>query len=410
MEEKMMILKMVEEGKVTPEQAAELLKAVGKTEAASSSAPRSVNSQQAPHTSHAPHTPPHPASDSPRPNHNGSRAPHPGESKGLGLDDIAADLRVKLGDLAKDWEPKIKNFAGAMAEKTADLADKVARATETKADSGHHHGDGFTSEFRQSAGAPPAPSPAPVAPGSNVERTFELTVTGSSNELIVAGLNAPVTIKGYNGDKISAKVSFRQRRHDADINLVSHGDKYILNYDDTAFSSVAIDAYVPEKLFRIARFSTDNALLRVSSISVDSFIASGSDAKLEISDVSAKSGGIDSVNGAISAVNLDIENMKLETSNAPINLSVTSFAKHREYTWLVETSNGRIFANIPAASDLGYHVKAASALGSVKIGLTGLSYTLNSAANVEARSVNFDSCSKRVRVSFESSNADIVVN
>ena len=56
------------------------------------------------------------------------------------------------------------------------------------------------------------------------------------------------------------------------------------------------------------------------------------------------------------------------------------------------------------------YLPAASALGSVKLGLTGLSYTLNSAANIEARSVNYDSCAKRVRVSFESSNADIIVN
>ena len=422
MEEKMMILKMLEEGKVTPEQAAELLKAVSADSPAPDTrenaqsrppqpdfghfaphTPRTPDTRHTHHTSHAPHS----ASDTPLPNSGGPRAPHSSESKGLGLDEIAADLRVRFGELAKEWEPKVKSFAGTMAEKTAEFADKVAKATEPKPGAGHPHGGGFAQEVRQTMGDPPAPA---RASGHNIERVFELTVTGASNELIIAGQGAPVTIKGYNGDKISAKVSCRPSRHDAGISLVSHGDKYILNYDETDFNSVAIDAYVPEKLFGIVRISTDNALLRVSGVSAESVSVSGTNAKIEVSDIYAKSGSIDSVNGAISAVNLDIENMKVETSNAPINLSITSFAKHREYTWLIETSNGRIFANIPSTFDLGYHVRAASALGSVKLGLTGLSYTLNSAANIEARSVNYDSCAKRVRVSFESSNADIIVN
>ena len=406
MEEKMMILKMLEEGKVTPEQAAELLKAVGASNKAHSPRETPGNEGFSPHTPHKPHT--HHGSDTPRPNNGGPSAPHPGESKGLGLEEIAADLRVRFGELAKEWEPKVKSIAGTMAEKTAEFADKVAKATEPKPGAGHHyhHDSGFKQEVRYAADGPPEPA----RPSGQTERVFELTVTGASNELIIAGQGAPVTIKGYNGDKISAKVSCRPIRRDAGISLVSHGDKYILNYDETDFSSVAIDAYVPEKLFSVVRISTDNGLLRVSGVGAESISVSGTNAKVEVSDVYAKSGSIESVNGAISAVNLDIENMKVETSNAPINLSIASFAKHREYTWLIETSNGRIFASIPSTFDLGYHVKAASALGSVKLGLTGLSYTQNSAANIEARSVNYDSCAKRVRVSFESSNADIIVN
>ena len=392
MEEKMMILKMLEEGKVTPEQAAELLKAIGAPEGARQEKPNAGGPSAYSH--HVPHT----ESETTRPNHNGPRAPHCAEPKGLGLDEIAADLRVRLGDLAKDWEPKIKSFAGVMAEKTADLADKVAKAAEPKHGGEHRGQSGKT--------VPEAHS----SYGSTIERSFEITVSGSSNELIISGMNAPVTIKGYNGDKISAKVSYRQRRHDADISLLSHGDKYILSYDDSAVSYLGVDAYVPERLFREIRVSNNNGPLRVSGVNAESFSADCSNAKVEVSDICAKSGVIDSANGAVSAVNLDISDLKLEASNAPINLSIASFAKHTEYTWSIETSNGRIFANVPSAPGLGYHVKAASAIGTVKLGLTGMSYSHNTASIAEARSVDYDSCSKRARISFESSNADIIVN
>ena len=409
MEEKMAILKMLEEGKISPEQAAELIKAVGASADAAGPTPGPdprANSRRTAHTpppshggsGHTHRTP----DDSPRQNYSGGRPP--GEHKGLGLDEFAMEMRDRFGELAKEWEPKLKSFAGQVAEKTADLAERVAKATETKPSS-HSSGGGFSSEPRSSVS-----HGASGAFGATVERTFELGVGGVSNELVLAGQNAPVTIKGYNGDKISAKISYRPRRPDADVSLVSHGNKYILNYDDTAIHALAIDAYVPEGLFRTVRVSTNNAPLHVSNIRANSFTASSTDNKIDLQNIVSDMGVIDATNGIISASDLDIENMKLETSNAPINLNMSNYAKFSEYTWQVETSNGRIFANVPSTPDLGYHIKAASALGSVKLGLTGLSYIQNLGANIEARSVNYDACAKRVRISFESSNAEIIVN
>ncbi|MCL2616937.1 MAG: DUF4097 domain-containing protein [Defluviitaleaceae bacterium] len=434
MEEKMAILKMLEDGKITPEQAAELIKAVSSS--AEASAGTHSNSQQqhtqphhtphayhTHHTSHTYHTPPSPADDVPRQNYSGARPPGDSTSKGLGLDEIAADLRDKAVELAKEWEPKVRTIAGVVAEKTADLADRVAKAAETRTTS---HSSGFTESLRS---AVPHGTTAHTPSSATLDSTFELAVHGASNELILSGLNGPVTVKGYNGDKISAKISYRPKRLGADIALVSHGNKYILIYDDTAFHAIAIDAYVPDKLFRTVRVSADNAPLHISGVSTASFSAeltnvtatitginaesfgvNGVGGRLEVVDITAKSGNIETTNTAVSAINLDIENMRLETSNAPINLSISNYVKFREYSWLVETSNGRIFASIPSTPDLGYYLKAASALGSVKLGITGLSYTQNTASSVEARSINYDTCAKHVRISFESSNADIIVN
>ncbi|MCL2618009.1 MAG: DUF4097 domain-containing protein [Defluviitaleaceae bacterium] len=184
----------------------------------------------------------------------------------------------------------------------------------------------------------------------------------------------------------------------------------MLNYDETAFSAIAIDAYVPERMFRAVRVSCEGGSVAVSNVCADDVSIQTAGGRADVSDVSGRRGLIESEGGAISAVNLDIENMKIETNNAPIQLSITNLSKYGEYTWCVETGNGRIVASLPSAHGLGYHVKARSALGGVKIGLTGLSFLHNMPANTEARSANFDTCATRVKLDLENSNEDIVIN
>ena len=438
MEDKMKILEMLDAGKITPEQASELIKAIG---AEITPTPEIRGGSQVPPQGNAGPSEAHTAQSGQRmhgsyggdishQNNNGPRNSQSGDARGF--DEIASDLRDKLGGLAKEWEPRLKVIAGAVAEKTVDFADKVtkevtkavdSRPSERSSSSAGSQGGSTQSGMRTE------PARSSTRPGQTFERSFELIVAGTSSEFVLAGLNAPVTIKGYNGDKISAKITCKPKQLGADIALVSYGNKYILNYDAAAFLEVSVDAYVPEKLFSIINVSTTNALLHVSNIGTVSFNGassegsaiyanidadrldiSASSGKLELSGVSGKVGRIDAVNSVISAVNLDIEDMKLESSNAPINLSITDYTNFNNYVWNIETSNGRIFANIPSTPALGYSIKAASALGSVKLGLTGMEYSLNSASNVEARSANYDTCTKRVNISFETSNDGIIIN
>ena len=403
MDEKMKILEMLDAGKITPEQASELIKAIGDREPAASGANHNHHGSHSHHSSHS-------HSEIPRHNNGNGARPQSGEGKGLGIDEIAADLRVKLGSLAKEWEPKVKEIAGVVAEKTVDFADKVTKEV-TKAVEPKPAERQQSSAAQSGMRSEPARPITPTArPGQLSERSFELVVPNAGSELVLAGFNAPVTVKGYNGDKITAKITYKAKQPNADIGLISYGNKFILNYDAAAFSEVGIDAYVPEKLFGIVNISNINAVLHASSISTEVFSVSTTGGKMELSRICAADGRLDAVNSVVTVSNLDIKNMKLETGNAPINLSMTDFTNFNDYMWTIETSNGRISANIPSTPSLGYRIKAASALGTVKLGLTNMEYSQNSAAHVEARSANFDTCAKRVSISFESSNDSIVIN
>lgn len=369
MDEKMKILIMLEDGKITPQQATALLSALGNT-ADNNSASR----------------PSRPGTDETRYTNDGRYAPPEQKDKNLGLDALTSEMRERLSSLAKELEPKLKNFTAAMAEKTAEFAERVANSA---------------ADIKPAASATPARKDA--------ERSFNIPVTITSGELSLHALNAPLIIRGYNGDKITAKVNFRTKFSEEDIKLVANGSQYSLQYDPAAFAYVSIDAYIPN-LFHGASLKNTNAELRVSGLNLKNISIECNDGPIIINEISADSGRLENTNSPIQATNLDIQNLKLETSNAPVNLNIASFQRHTAYNWIIETSNARLFANLPTSPSLGYHFKASTALGSIRLGFAGLAYSLNIGTNVEAKTSNYDSCDKKVSLSLETSNADIVAN
>jgi hypothetical protein len=66
--------------------------------------------------------------------------------------------------------------------------------------------------------------------------------------------------------------------------------------------------------------------------------------------------------------------------------------------------------NLPAAPDLGYSIKARAAMGEIRLGLTGLQYTINDPSMAEARSVQYDMAAKQIRLVVETSNAPLTIN
>ena len=354
--EKMKILKMLESGLISADEAARLLNAA---------APASGS-----HTQNAHHTS-FDDCNAPRSNNGAGAA---ATSPNAGLDDFAKDLGQKFDTLAKEWEPKLQKFVSQFAEKTVDMAGK------------------FSQSISASAERTAAESPRPAAPaGSTEERNFELRVLSGYAELNLSGMNAPLTIKGYNGDTITLKATCKTRRFGGGMQLKQMGSKYTLLYDENDFLSVEINAFVPMNLFSFVTFTTANG-------------------PAVVSDFTCKNMHVETLNGPLTAHNLDVENLKLITANGPVNVSTNGFFSHTDYTWLIETSNSPLKANMPADSACGYHIKAFTSLGDVRLGLTNLNFLQNAKSNAEAKTIHFENMTKRVKMSLETSNGPIIVN
>ncbi|MCL2215627.1 MAG: DUF4097 domain-containing protein [Defluviitaleaceae bacterium] len=420
MNEKLRILKMLENGQISATEAASLLQAVEGGGTASSSPP-----PFAPPPAHAPYTPP-PAPLPPPPaastgRYDGYATNNPGSGSPSGIDDLSR----KFESFAKDMAPKAQRFMESLADKIDGAASRVSGAFT----SDPHGPGGPTAAYDH--GQSHRPASKPFAPsGGVVEKNIEMAVeTGGYNELSLNGLNGEVRVKGYNGDKITARLVYRAKKTGSSIEMVKLGGKYFLKYEPDDFHLVTIDAFVPERAFSVIkvdgvnssldcaslaasemRFVNANGSTRLAGLSANNIHAESSGGSFNISNISATGAKIENLNGPMDAGELDIANLKISNYNSPLSMMMSKFARHSEYIWSVETGNAKLNINLPTMPDLGYHIKAHAAMSEIRLGLTGLQFLINEPSLVEARSVHFDSAAKRIKMAVETSNAPLVIN
>lgn len=398
--EKMMILKMLEEGKIDAAEAARLLSAV---EGDAGSRKPQTQKYEKPST---------PRKETYTGNNQRPSSPPPETSRGL--DDFTNDLSKKFETFARDMEPRIYKFTETVADATGKVADKISKSLAS-------------------------PTPPPVSPGkpaaakpgyaNMVERIFEAVVTSGYNELNFSGFNGDVLIQGYNGDKISARIYYRAKKPGAPIEIMKLGNKYFLNYEEDDFEKVCIDAFVPGGMFNSISVATVGGQISVSALEPDYLSVSNlngatalkdissdnvkvdcSNGALKLENIKSVNGKIENFNGNVTSLGVDIQNLSLTALNGSIGMNIAYFNSYSEYVWAVETSNAKMTLNLPSSPELGYHLKAHATFSSIKVGLTGLNYVINEPAYVEAKSINYDRASKNIKLSLETSNAPLVIN
>lgn len=434
--EKMKILKMLEEGRISAEDAAKLL------DGAATEPPRADGAPPPP-------SPP-PTSGAPGPAASGgygrgagyhgnesgrhraepgssagaSTSSEPGDKRGTGGGGPSSDLGKRLDNFFSDMEPKLQRLAGTLVEKTAGAADALSRSLASARTTPGAAG-----------AAPPKPQPsatrpgAPPAPRNRAQRDFEVKVTELNSELIIDGKNGQVLLKGYNGDKITAKVYYTAKRGNPPIELMSLGSKYYLHYDENEFENISVDAYIPEAMFAAvrvtntngpmvistvradeARFENQNGDIEVTGFAAKNLMIETNNGQLRLKGLTAERLGVDNFSGTIAATDVDAAMLKMSTFNGAITLQTSEFAHYAEYKWSIESNNGKTTMILPSSIDIGYHVRANAALSEVRLGLTGLAFISHTKNFAEAESTNFDQAAKKVTLLLETSNFPLVVN
>jgi DUF4097 and DUF4098 domain-containing protein YvlB len=388
--EKMMILKMLEEKKITAEEAARLLEVVGKPGAKPApqkkTETRQTNEQAKEQTKGKPEA-----------------------NSANSMEDFARDIQRKFEDFARRVEPAVKRVAEVVAEK----ADTFSKSIHTKTSPGADY--------------------AYFAKGSSSEKRFDAKVEGSANQINIAGLNGDVSVRGYNGSSITGKIFHRPkasaRESVREIDIIKLGNKYILNYRPEDFESVAVDLFIPEKLFdnvlidnvngktSVSTIISKNVLIRgrngnaaVSDITGDNIKIECNNSILTVSNISAREGVIENYNGSIKFINPKVKNLKVDAFNAAVELSMENFTSYDEYLWEFEAANGKIYMNLPVTRDAGYYVNARANLGRVDVSLMGLEFMTRKDSAVEARTIYYDALPVKVLLRLETSNAPITIN
>ena len=406
--EKMQILKMLEDGKINADEASRLLQSAG---AGRNNEPVRASSYDSGNND----TRSKGYAQTGNSQYGNAPSSRPGSS--AGFDDFAADLRRKFETLAKDMEPKIQRFVGTVAEKTADVANRVSKNINSA--------DPHTSGVQQ----PKSTTAAGAGTSGAPRRNFELKVEPGYNELNLIAHNGDISITGYNGDKLTVNVYAKESRAGARVELMRLGSRYCLNYNESDFKTISIEALVPEKLFSSIVVGATNGQTNVVNTTSEYFTAQSvggtstfrgiraeniridtGNGRLSLDEISAKNAHIEGSNGAVIANYLDAANLRLFTSNAEITMNVGDFRQGADYTWIIESSNARVSMNIPSAPRNGYHIKAATSLGNVRLGLPSLRYISNLSNCAEAISTGYDSAAVRINISVETSNAELSIN
>ena len=424
--EKMMVLKMLESGKITTEEASRLLQSVDVGGPGAPSIPSTPPVPSTPYSvppSQQSPIPPVPSSPPPS-----SAAPY-GNNQSRAVDShgradthsVLDDMGRRFESFAKDWEPKLKKATATVAEKIVGGVDRLSKSLSDHSHTPQQHTYGTPYSHK--------PKPPSTAPGGLTEKNIEMLVEPGYNELNLSGQNGDVRIKGYNSDKITARISYKAKRAGAHIELMKLGNKYYLKYEPDDFEIVMIDAYVPERAFSVIRLDGINAQLdcstmaaaeiavsnangntRLAGLAAGNLKADSSNGRFIISNIAADSAVLENVNGVMEADELDIAKLSLTNYNGPLSLLMSNFARHEEYLWNVETGNAKLNMNLPTLPDLGYHIKAHAAMSEIRLGLTGLQFLIHEPSLVEARSVHFDKAARRVKMAVETSNAPLVIN
>lgn len=408
--EKMAILKMLDEGKITADNAAKLLAALGDENAGGA----------------APGGAPHGAADAPGAGRDYGSQARNAAGTGAGAS-WTADLGKKIEVIAKDLEPKLQKLVGTVAEKSVEFADKASKGIQSARETAR------ADAARRAATPRPAPAPTPTAPPPSATAApggvTELKVTPDMpNELILKSPRGGVSIKGYNGDKATLKISSGGRVIDKGIEFLQLGCVYQLNYD-TSITNINIEAFVPFGMFKSIRVetsygsvaldnlecqmidvNTSNCSISVKNIKCDNVKLDNLNGEVLLSNASGQKIRVENANGAISVTNADFAEAKIETTAEPIQLVCQGFYKYDEYRWVFRTSNARMKASLPVALDTGYDIKAYTSLSDLSNGLSGITYTRNERNSIEGKTENFDRCSKKVYLEMDTSNAPLQIN
>jgi len=318
--------------------------------------------------------------------------------------------------------PKAQKFMETIASKIDGAAERVSGAFSSGSPGGSYSGQPHR---------PSAPSKSYTPAGGVVEKNIEMAVDmGGYNELSLSGVNGEIRVKGYNGDKITARLVYRARNAGAaHIEMVKLGGKYFLKYEPDDFHLVTIDAFVPERAFSVVKIEGINSLVdcaslaanemrivnangctRLAGLAANNIVAESSGGNFMVSNITAEHATIENLNGPMDTDELDIANLKLSNYNSPLSMIMSRFARHSDYIWSVETGNAKLSINLPTLPDVGYHIKAHAAMSQIRLGLTGLQFLINEPSLVEARSVHFGSVAKRIKMAVETSNAPLVIN
>jgi DUF4097 and DUF4098 domain-containing protein YvlB len=397
-EERLLILKMLEEGKINSEEAAKLLEALG------------GGTKQTP----------------------GDYTNRQQQQKQANFHEEAAKLRDKVNEWKKDFKNNYnqKDFDRMVEEfstKAEKLGKNVANTTFSIVDKMVDFVGSFvdTNAFNFFGNYP------------TVEKTFEAAAV-EGMELNIEGVNSYIVVKKHLDNKVLIKTKIKSPVKDAE-SIVSYSDEgnrlVIRPTKQVNFSiSVSHEVFLPALKFSKVRLETSNGRIYVEDspsdvfeaitknshielmgVNSDKITTSTKNAKIQVSYVMGKEIEINTTNSIVDIKHIKAQKVNAVTTNGRILVeNAQNFENCPEMIIALKTSNGGIKVNMNDMDNRGYKVNAQTTNGSVNLLIPEMTYrNVNKqgvgGSYVAAESAGYEGYPQKVSIQAETNNGYIEI-
>lgn len=396
-EEKMMILKMLQEGKISSEEAAKLLEALDGAQ--KQSADTSSGRQQRPQANYY------------------DEIAKFRERINEWRKDFSKNLNEKDFDkMVDDFSVKAEKVGKNVASATFGIVDKIADFVGSVVDTG---------SFSIFGGY------------AAVEKSFEADAR-EGMDFVLEAMNGQIVVKKHQESNIIIKAKVRSPQNNTEgllsFNNDENGVSVRVSKPEGLPISVSYEVLVPAVKFNKMNLETRNGKIVVEDTTANEFecvtknaavdmmgvtgekvMADTKNAKVALNYVIGREISLNTKNALVDAKNLKVEKLGAYTANGRIIIeNVQNYENSTETTMELRTKNGEIKTNMNDMEDRAYRIKARTSNGGINLLVPGLLYRNapgqgNSWKNVDAETESFENAPQKVTIYAETSNGYIEI-
>lgn len=267
-------------------------------------------------------------------------------------------------------------------------------------------------------------------------KTFRKAISDASSiNLEFQAINGSISIEGYEGSEIEIEAYCKIPADSTDkaISIIDEEGIYKVIADENKNLSISFDIKIPKSMFNRICLSTSNGKIRALDLLCKDFISITSDAKISLSGLKCSIIESNTSEGKIELSDIDSEKVFLQAFNSPIvldnircklsdivttnsniylELSDTIYGKS-EYK--LSTDNGKIDVNLSLPPGTGISIDAFSLNGTVDvIDMPSLSYSKkesskSGSSHIIGETPNYNTAANCVKVTAVTSKQSILI-
>lgn len=385
-QERLDILKMIQDGIITAEEGAKLLAFFPTGE--EPAAPKEPKEKEAPKKSAEP-TEPEQESD----------IPPKKRGMGINLGKTLGKLERGLEDGVNKLESGIEGFSAKVENWAHELEQDIAeglgeRNGKVVMISGLGDVLGLFKQHRNSL------------------RLESQSIDGPIKNLSLLGRNATVSLRSHDEPTVVISCEYTSKKEDTDIKLIEKDGKLRLDYDESQIKHMSIRCKVPaSSIIEDLEIENRNGPIDIEDVTCDNVHLDTSNATIRCDNLSAQYAKLDTSNATVKVSDCTIRKLDLDTSNAKIELDIANIAFEQQIVH-ASTSNGMItFAgprDLPEGT--GMWVNADTTNATVTNNLPYLNQTVGRNKRndeLSVQSAGYEEAGKKLKVNLDTSNASV---